>query len=296
MPYLKGYETLNLVFFDGMNGSLKEHISCFIDALGPHADDCNLRLREFLKTLTDRAYTWYTTLAPGSIQTWKELACKFCKKYFKHKEMVMTTQLNNTRQKYEEDLVTFVKHFADIALDYYGENDEEALVEICINNIVVDYRVYLKNISISQFLRLLEAVKNTSLSIKPSTGKSWKTYKKEAHHTLSMNDRFDYNPRKMKEIKSDRETYPPLACNNEEFQAILDTMLADGTIKVPRSYKSPSKEDRKDPKYCRYHQYVGHPYIVCQTLRRILHAKICEGTLELSCKTQAINTDPLPKR
>lgn len=40
----------------------------------------------------------------------------------------------------------------------------------------------------------------------------------------------------------------------------------------------------------------GHPSIACQTLRRILHAKIYERTLELPCKKQAIDTDLLLKR
>ncbi|CAL8995236.1 unnamed protein product [Prunus brigantina] len=65
-PYPKGYEAPTFVLFDGRNGSPKEHVNRFIDALGPHAGDYNLRLREFSKSLTDRAYTWYTTLAPSS--------------------------------------------------------------------------------------------------------------------------------------------------------------------------------------------------------------------------------------
>ncbi|KAB2597261.1 hypothetical protein D8674_000181 [Pyrus ussuriensis x Pyrus communis] len=132
MPFHKGYETPNLVLFDERKSSPREHISRFIGVLGPHASDHNLCLKEFLKSLIDRAYTWYTTLAL---------------------EMVM--MLNNMRQRHEEDLVTIVKHFRDLALDCYDEKDEEAPVEICISNIVTDYRVYLENISISQFLRLL---------------------------------------------------------------------------------------------------------------------------------------------
>ncbi|KAB2614624.1 S2-RNase [Pyrus ussuriensis x Pyrus communis] len=79
MPYPKGYETPNFVLFDGRKGSRKEHISHFIDALGPYASNCNLHLREFSKSLTDHAYTWYKTLAPGSIQTWEELTGRFSK-------------------------------------------------------------------------------------------------------------------------------------------------------------------------------------------------------------------------
>ncbi|CAL2248228.1 unnamed protein product [Prunus armeniaca] len=148
-PYPKGYEAPNFVLFNGRNGSPKEHVNRFIDALGPHGGDYNLRLREFSKSLTDRAYTWYTTLAPGSISSWEDLASRFCKKYFQHEERVTTTQLNNTRQKHGEDPVDFVRKFRDLALDCYDEKDEEALVGICISNIVADYRVYLENIGIS---------------------------------------------------------------------------------------------------------------------------------------------------
>ncbi|TQE14151.1 hypothetical protein C1H46_000070 [Malus baccata] len=126
-----------------------------------HANDYNLRLREFSKRLIDRANTWYTTLTPGSIRTWEELASMFYKK--------------------------------NLTLDCYNEKDDEALVKICISNIVADYKVYSENIRISQFSRLLEVVMKTSLSIKPSTGKSCKTDEKKAH--------------------------PSLACSDEEFQA-----------------------------------------------------------------------------
>ncbi|CAL8168380.1 unnamed protein product [Prunus armeniaca] len=180
-PYPKGYEAPNFVLFDGRKGSPKEHVNRFIDALGPYAGDRNLRLREFSRSLTDRAYTWYTTLAPGSIHSWESLASRFCKKYFQHEERVTTTQLNNTRQKHGEDPVDFMRRFRDLALDCYDEKDEEALVEICISNIVADYRVYLENIGISQFSRLLEAVRKTSMFVKPTGQKTWRNEKKETH-------------------------------------------------------------------------------------------------------------------
>ncbi|CAL9021331.1 unnamed protein product [Prunus brigantina] len=123
-PYPKGYETPTFVLFDGRKGSPKEHANRFLDTLGPHAGDYNLRLREFSKSLTDRAYTWYTTLAPGFMRCWDDLASRFCKKYFQHEERVTTTQLNNTRQKQGEDPVDFVRRFRDLALDCYDEKDE----------------------------------------------------------------------------------------------------------------------------------------------------------------------------
>ena len=130
MPYPKGYETPNFSLFDGRKGSPKEHVSRFIDALGPHAADHNLRLREFSKSLTDRAYTWYTTLVAGLVRSWEDLASRFCKKYFEHEERVTITQLNYTRQRAGENLVNFVRRFRDLALDCYDEKGEQSLVEI----------------------------------------------------------------------------------------------------------------------------------------------------------------------
>ena len=108
-PYPAGYEPPHFILFDGRKGNPKEHVSRFIDAMGPHAGNHDLRLREFSKSLTDRAYTWYTSLPPSSIRSWEELVSRFCRKYFQNEEHVTVIQLNNTHQKASEPLVDFVK-------------------------------------------------------------------------------------------------------------------------------------------------------------------------------------------
>ena len=71
--YPKGYEPPKFHPFDGRNKNTVEHVSRFIHTIGPYAVDKELCLREFAKSLVDRAYTWYTTLRPGSIKTWDEM-------------------------------------------------------------------------------------------------------------------------------------------------------------------------------------------------------------------------------
>ena len=46
-----------------------EHVGRFIHTIGSNAKDRELYLKEFAKSLVDRAYTWYTTLRPRSIKT-----------------------------------------------------------------------------------------------------------------------------------------------------------------------------------------------------------------------------------
>ncbi|CAL8163040.1 unnamed protein product [Prunus armeniaca] len=231
------YSTLRLSLIECHFGPII-YSGSIVDFLGLNTGDYNLRLQEFLKSLTDHAYTWYTTLAPGYVCSWEDLASRFCKKYFQHGERVTTTQLNNTRQKHGEDPVDFVRRFRVLVLDCYDEKDEEAFVEICINNIVADHRVYLESIVISQFCRLLEAVRKTSMSVKLNGQEAWKSEEEKVHQTLDEDESFsDYNSCKRK----DRETYLPLPFNDEEFHVILDTMFANGAIKLPKPYKVPTR-------------------------------------------------------
>ena len=81
-PYPKRYEPPKFHPFDGRNGSAVKHMSRFIHTMGPYVGDRELCLREFAKSLVDRAYTWYTTLKPGSIKTWDEMMERICAKYY----------------------------------------------------------------------------------------------------------------------------------------------------------------------------------------------------------------------
>ena len=56
-PYPKGYEPPKFHSFDGRNGSVIEHVSRFIHTMGLYIRDQELCLREFAKSLVDRAFT-----------------------------------------------------------------------------------------------------------------------------------------------------------------------------------------------------------------------------------------------
>ena len=104
-PYPKGYEPPKFHPFDGRNGSVMEHVSRFVHTMGPYARDRELCLREFAKSLVDRAYNWYTTLRPGSIKTWDEMMERFCAKYYPSEDKVTFQSLQMVRQRLGEDPV-----------------------------------------------------------------------------------------------------------------------------------------------------------------------------------------------
>ena len=124
--------------------------------MGPFAGDRELCLREFSKSLTNRAYTWYSTLQPNSIPTWEDIVESFCTKYFCGEEKVTIITLHNSKQKPSEGLLDFIRRFRDTALDSYGQYKEQELVEICIYNMFLEYRAPLENLKIHQFSELLQ--------------------------------------------------------------------------------------------------------------------------------------------
>jgi hypothetical protein len=148
-PYPKNYEIPTFLLFDGRKRSALEHVSKFLDAMGPHVGDSNLCLREFSKSLIDRAYIWYATLQPTSVKTWDDMVEMFCGKFFRVKERVTLHTLHSVKQEVGEGLLDFIKQFQDLALDCYVNHKERELIEICIDNMLLDYRAHLENLDIA---------------------------------------------------------------------------------------------------------------------------------------------------
>uniref|UniRef100_A0A2N9EQZ9 Uncharacterized protein n=1 Tax=Fagus sylvatica TaxID=28930 RepID=A0A2N9EQZ9_FAGSY len=80
------------------------HISKFVDSMGAYAGNGDLCLREFSKSLDDRAYTWYTTL-PLRIC---EADCWTLRRKFHEKIQDGTLELPQVQQKVHTD--PFLKH------------------------------------------------------------------------------------------------------------------------------------------------------------------------------------------
>ena len=64
------------------------------------------------------------------------------------------------------------------------------------------------------------------------------------------------------------------------------------SLKPNQVFREPTKEERRDPRFCRLHNYMQHPTVECWALHRLVHCRIKEGTLELS--QPEVQKNPLP--
>ena len=90
----------------------------------------------------------------------------FHNKFFQEEERITFVSLcNNTKQNVNEGVVEFIQRFMDTALDCYDNNEEHELVEVCINNMLSEYRLHLENLNIVQFVDLLQKAWRTALIV-----------------------------------------------------------------------------------------------------------------------------------
>jgi hypothetical protein len=241
-PYSEKYDTPVFALFDGRKGSAMEHISKFLDSMGPFAAHGDLCLREFSKSLVDRAYTWYTVLPAGSIRTWEDMVESFCSKYFHVEEKITLVNLHSTKQQIGEDLVKYIHRFRDVSLDCHVKYQEGELVEVCIDNMLPEFRAHLENLDITRFASLLQKARKTAISVKPQVEKS--RDKKSLPQTLTMSTTTAPSGTKRKNPTDKAyEEAPPLPFTTEEMIAILDKWVQDQVIKLPRISKQPTAEE-----------------------------------------------------
>ena len=69
-------------------------------------------------------------------------------KYFHEEETVMLATLHAIKQKSGEDLMEYIRRFKDITLDCYNHCEEKTLVEMCMANMIREYRAVLENLEI----------------------------------------------------------------------------------------------------------------------------------------------------
>ena len=70
--------------------------------------------------------------------------------------------------------------------------------------------------------------------------------------------------------------------------------MADRVLRIIKPNQEPTKEDKQNPHYCHYHQYVHHKTGDCKALRRMFQKKIVDGTLDLT-QEQKVQRNLLPQ-
>ena len=90
------------------------------------------------------------------------------------------------------------------------------------------------------------------------------------------------------------EEPPAIPCTVEELNHVLEKWIGDGVVRPFTVSRPPTEEERKNPLFCRIHNYVKHSTKDCWTLCRLFHKKLREVILELTQKEPEVQRNLLP--
>ncbi|XP_028061728.1 uncharacterized protein LOC114265167 [Camellia sinensis] len=282
MPYPTGYTVPKFIKFDGKQGYAREYVVRFIETLGVHGSDHSLRLREFSKSLTKRAYSWYVNFAPNSIKSWEEMVNKFHTKFIQVQEKVTTLTLGWDVQKEGEDILDYVKWFQDKAIDCHEPVDEAHLVSICVKGAIRDYKSFLVNHNLPIFSALIEAARNLSSTDPLHRSRDSHRYSRSSRIavvTSTRGSRLQAEASSSRKRKSyeDKNSYPR---SLENVKTLAKEWVADGELTLPPVDVTPTKKDKESPDYCVYHRTTRHFTKNCWTLKSIFKEKVDANELK----------------
>ena len=147
----------------------------------------------------------------------------------------------------------YIKRFKDIALDCYNHCEEKTLVEMCMGNMIMEYRAVLENLEISQFAQLLQKARKIAQSVRSSSYGP-----KEQKSTLQAIT-VSIDEKKRKSDGREYETPSPLPSTPKELDILLDNGLQMGFSSPIKFLSNPLKKSK------RTHASVVYT-IICNTL------------------------------
>ena len=140
----------------------------------------------------------------------------------------------------------------------------------------------LENLCMTQFSDLLQRTRRIALTIK--------TKRVLVSQTMTT---LVGEKRERPEGKVTEEP-PAILFTAKELNHVLDKWIGDGVVRPFTVSRPPTKKERKNPLFCRIHNYFKHSTIDYWTLWRLFHKKLREGTLELTQREPNEQRNPLP--
>jgi hypothetical protein len=109
---------------------------------GDLANDENLRLKFFSNSLTKNAFTWFTTLAPHSIQHWTELEWLFNEQFYMGQSKISLKELVSVKRIFAESIDDYLNRFRLLKARCFTQVPKYELVEMAAGGL--DYSIRKK--------------------------------------------------------------------------------------------------------------------------------------------------------
>ncbi|MQM17659.1 hypothetical protein Taro_050634 [Colocasia esculenta] len=292
--------------FDKFNGrgSPKEHIAYYINVMGDLAADESYLLKFFGSSLTSLAFEWYSSLPAGSISDWTDMQKKFRERFYIAEREVTVAELYATGQRNNESALDYIQRWRNLSMRCKRPPHQEDAVQICKQNlkrellermIGVEIRSFdrLNNIvaEIEAFLAKYPSNSSASQKSKPADKKpvgkevhvvDLKTFEKQRDEGgTTAGAPNNKTEQKRKVIPFQDKMRKPYSFPKEKTKVLFDWGIRYNKVTLPTPKRPDQAAHKDDPRYCLYHQILGHPLEDCYVFKDIMEGLIKKGELQM---------------
>lgn len=108
----KGWKVLKFTkFVEDTNELTVEHVARYQIDADDIVNNENLKMKNFLNSLTKNSFTWFTTLPPHSIQSWSQLERVFHEQFYMGHSKVSLKELASVRRRVPESIDDYLNSF-----------------------------------------------------------------------------------------------------------------------------------------------------------------------------------------
>ena len=123
--------------------STVKHLSCYLTEAGVITNNENLRLMFFFpNSQTEKSFTWFTTLAPHSIQHWTQIEWLFHEQFYMGQSKISLKELASVRRRTTESIDDYLNRFRLLKARCFTQIPEHELVEMVVSGL--DYSIRKK--------------------------------------------------------------------------------------------------------------------------------------------------------
>jgi hypothetical protein len=311
LPYPQGYKVPDFAKFNGVdNKTTWEHVSQYLAQLGEAGNTDPLKVRLFPLSLAGTAFSWFSALPYGSINTWYHLEKKFHEHFYSGDNELKLSHLTSVRQKHDESVTDYIKRFRDTKNRCYSlVVTERDMADLVLNGLRTHIKERIEGyeyLSISQVLQRALAQESRSKETKDlHRSKSDRPrINTVEYNSDNSDDEADiyaaefvwpskakpYTCDALKPIRKNREDEMTFSFDVAKCDRIFDAMLKDKYIRL--SHTLPPFEELKRRAYCKYHNSFSHATNDCNVFRRQIQSAINDG--RLSFADMQIDKQPFP--
>jgi len=322
------YKILKFAKFAGdTSESTVEHIRRYLTEAGDLANGENLRMKYFPNSLTKNVFTWYTTFALHSIQSWIELERLFYEQFYMGQSKISLKELTSVKRNSTESIDDYLNRFILLKTRCFTQVSENELVEMDVGGLDYSIRKKLDTQHLRDMAQLADKVRHVE-RLNAEKARTQKYHKREKIAYIGSdesNQEFDIalGDVETKEVDIAKlKSEPPYTCkslrpsdgnnlvepSNERYfsktytfdvtkcDEIYDLLVVDGQAVVPKGLKIPPLEQRHKRGFCKYHNFLGHNTSRCSLFRDLVQKGFNEGKLKFGNKSKLqmqVDSDPL---